>query len=83
MIGESDQKVKKTKRIRWNDQQRPSSAFSISSAKNIPKGSLLKGRAPSPLTLGNCSFGQDIGNVRESEVMSHSLKSSSKIRGSR
>ena len=60
MRGDKDEtyqpgKPKKTRRIRWQDQMRPSSPFSISSVKNIPKSAIMKGRMPSPSPSSNYS----------------------------
>jgi hypothetical protein len=41
-------KAKKQKRIKWQDQIRPSSAFSINSAKPMSRSSLVKNRLNSP-----------------------------------
>ena len=55
-------KAKKTRRIKWQDQLRPSSPFSINSNKNITKTSMPKGRLPSPaptsLTFSNQAIQQ-------------------------
>lgn len=45
---ESKRGEKKKKKIRWQDQLRPSSALSVSSMKNLSRSSLLKGRLLSP-----------------------------------
>lgn len=44
-------KSKKTRRIKWQDQQRPTSAFSITSSKSIPKNNVIKGRLMSPTPM--------------------------------
>lgn len=59
---EGQNSTKKTKRIKWQDQLRPSSALSVNSVKRT---SLLKGRLVSPTnfnTVFNPALKQEVGN---------------------
>jgi hypothetical protein len=63
IIEPTRQKPKKTRRIRWQDQLRPSSPFSTASNKSIGKGS-VKGRMASStgISFSNTTIQHEVSN---------------------
>ena len=69
-------KSKKARRIRWQDQLRPSSPFFFGPAKSQGRSSLLKNRLTSPspsVPFANSTIQQEMANNKDLELLYQSV----------